>query len=118
MNTITNKHNSGITNIICLILLGIIEFIAVYFPLRGGNLQFEFGVFFRQLFSTIGTLILFFGVGFILFGIIAFFSHRPLSGFGFLLLGMFLLALSGYFLGPAGGGGASGGGSEVPQGYH
>jgi hypothetical protein len=114
---IMSKHESSGSSIACLIFLLIILFIAVYYPLRGGNLQFEFGVLFRNIYYTIGMYVLFFGVIFMLVGILAFFSHRPLSGFFFLLLGVIFMAISGYFFNPTGSG-ASGNGTEVPRGYH
>ncbi|TFG24130.1 MAG: hypothetical protein EU532_12835 [Promethearchaeota archaeon] len=99
---------------IFIFFFGIIFFIAIYFPFFGQNLRYESSMIFIYIFSRLGTILTFFGIIFILWGIMSFFLSKPLNGFRYLLMGIVLLTIGGYFMIP----GRFGSGEEVPKGYH
>ena len=102
-----------------LIFVGIILFIALYFPLMGQSLRYDFGRVFSYIFDKAGTACLYFGVIFLLLGVLSFFFKSPLRGFKLILLGIIMLSFASYFLYPGTiGAGSSGTGKPAPKGYH
>ena len=108
------KDKKKSSNWMYLIFFGIIAFLMIYFPFFGGNMRYEFGVVFSQIFITLGILMIFLGIIFILNGILSFFFKSPLRGFKYLLMGIVMLTFAGYFLVPGSFGTVDG----VPKGYH
>jgi hypothetical protein len=104
-------------NITCLIFLAILIFMLVFFPLSGGNWRFEIGVIFSQIYHSVGTMLLYFGIIFILLGIMSLCSKNIYQGFLMIIIGVLLFSISGFLLNP-GTFGASNTGREVPKGYH
>ena len=114
---IVYKEGKNHSKYVCTVFFGIIMFILVYFPLFGSDMRYEFGQVFSLIFHSIGTILLFFGVICVLFGVLYFFFHNPAKGIGFLFFGIILIAFAGYFLSPGSFGTASSG-ESVPKGYH
>ena len=93
-------ENKGNYAFIFWIFFAIIAFIAVYLPFFGGNLRYSLGKGFEAIYSTLGTYANTFGgilVGLGLFGIII--SHGR-GGIKMAVLGMMLLYIGGWLLGP------------------
>ena len=98
-------------------IFGVMVFLAIYFPFFAPNLRYSVGSLFSQIFSVVGTFCVFFGVLFMVFGILSIFLRRPYKGIQLLCLGFILIYLAGYFIIP-GIMGSRTGGKGVPKGYH
>ncbi len=97
-----------------VIFFGIILFVLLYFPFFGSSMRYEYGRAFSLIFSSIGTILVYFGTIFLLIGILSFFNMNPGKGFKFLILGVIMLSFAAYFLIP----GSVGTDQPVPKGYH
>jgi choline-glycine betaine transporter len=113
------KETSHSSKTVFLVFLGIILFIALYFPFWGQDLRYDFSRVFSYIFNVAGTACLYFGMIFLVLGVLTFFGKKPLSGLGLILLGIIMLSFATYLLYPSTiGSGSSGTGKPAPKGYH
>jgi choline-glycine betaine transporter len=118
-NVIIIEKKTHSSKSVFLVFLGIILFITLYYPFMGQTLRYDFGRVFSYIFDVAGTACLYFGMIFLMLGILNFFGKRPLSGLGMILLGIMMLSFATYLLYPSTfGAGNSGIGKPASKGYH
>ena len=99
------------------IFFGIIGFIAIYFPLFGGNLRFTTGMYFSRIFTLAGTVCRTLGIIILAWGFLMLICTHSFKSLKIMLFGFFLLILGSFFLEP-GTIGVITDGKAVPKGYH
>ena len=113
-DTIIFGKNKDQIKYVYWVLFGIVFFLVIYFPIFGNNLRYEIGTILRFIFNSIGNILVFFGLIFILLGVLSFFNLNPGKALMFLILGGVLLSFGGLFLIP----GSLGSTDPAPKGYH
>ena len=107
------KDKKKSNNLALFILFGIIAFIAIYFPLFGGNLRFATGNAISFVFNEIGTICLTFGTLMMVWGFCLVVSTKSTRYVGMMVVGFILVYLGGFLIAPG-----TFGSPDVPQGYH
>ena len=112
---IINKKKGGSS--ILWVFFGIIVFLAIYFPLFGGNLRYTTGSFFSGIFKTAGNVCCTLGILLLAWGFLTLICTRSFKAISIMLFGFFLLMLGNFLLEP-GTFGVISDGKVVPKGYH
>jgi hypothetical protein len=108
------KQKDSFLTIVVTIFVGICLLVIVCIPLFAPTIRYQLGSFFSMVFYTLGTLLIFIGTLFLVFGILSFFTINPGKAFKYIVLGIIFLSIAGVLLMP----GSAGTNSSVPKGYH
>ena len=85
-------YESGDTKrIIFWIVLGILLFLLVWYPLYGAPLRYQLGGLFDKILTIIGGFLMFFGVLAMVFGFLSLFTRRFTAGIKLLVLGSLMI---------------------------
>jgi len=105
------------SNSVLWVFFGIIGFIAIYYPLFGGNLRYTTGAFFSNIFHTIGIVCCTLGVLIIVWGFLILICTKSMKAISLMLFGFVLILIGSFWLEP-GTMGTITHGEAVPRGYH
>ena len=98
------------------VVFGVIAAITIYLPFYGQTLRYQTSIYFSKIFSTVGTILVFFGGLMIVWGFISILCTKSLGALKLLIMGLMVVYIGSWFLGPTTGVGP--GAEEAPMGYY
>lgn len=113
---VLNKSDKK-SKVVFWVFFGIIAFLAIWFPFFGPDLRFKTSATLSKAFTSVGTILVTFGVIMFMWGMLSLFCGRTSAGVKVMVLGAVLIFLGGYFITPSLVGAGSTG-KRVPRGYH
>ena len=98
------------------IVFGVIVAITIYLPFFGQTLRYQASMYFTKIFTTVGTILVFFGGLMVVWGVISLICSKSLGALKLLIMGLMVVYIGSWFLGPTPAIGP--GAEEAPRGYY